>query len=94
MEVQRFNLEELIATLQDSNPGSTTAHLTEWHSKLGEMRLVELKLTRCNEQLQEEVKHLENVVSASEKAFSKLEQELVTVTKVFYAILSLSLLSG
>lgn len=82
LEVQQINLEELIATLRNSTPGSVSARLTEWHSKLGELRLVELRLTRSNQQLNEKIKHLEDVVNSSERAFTKLEQELVAVTKV------------
>lgn len=82
LEVQQINLEELIATLRDSSAGSATARLTEWHSKLGELRLVERRLIRSNQQLHEKVRHLEELVSSSERAFTKLEQELVTVTKV------------
>ena len=82
LEAQQVNLEELITTLQSSTPESAAARLTEWHSKLGELRLVELRLTRTNQQLSEQVKHLEDVVSTSERAFNKLEQELVSVTKV------------
>ena len=82
LEAQQLNLEELVASLRDSNPGSAAARLTEWHAKLGNLRLVELRLTRTNQQLTERVAHLEGVVSASEKAFTKLEQDLVTVTKV------------
>ena len=78
-----MNLEELIATLRNSSLGSASVRLTEWHSKLGELRLVELRLTRSNQQLNEKVKHLEDVVATSEKAFTKLEQELVSVTKVY-----------
>lgn len=43
---------------------------------------MELRLTRSNQQLNERLKHMEDVVSNSERAFAKLEQELVTVTKV------------
>ncbi len=75
-------MEELIAGISDSSPGSATARLTEWHAKLGNLRLVELRLTRTNQQLHERVKHLEGVVSANETSLSKLEQDLVTITKV------------
>lgn len=82
LEAQQLNLEELVSSLHDSSPGSAAARLTEWHAKLGNLRLVELRLTRTNQQLNERVMHLEGVVSASEKAFIKLEQDLVTVTRV------------
>ena len=56
--------------------------MVEWHAKLGEMRLGQLKLTRTVERLQEEKKHLEDMVASTEKAFVKLEQDLVQVTRV------------
>lgn len=80
--VQQSNLEELIRVLRDSTPESTTSRLTEWHAKLGEMRLVELRLSRANEKMKEKIKHLEDLVATSESSFAKLEQELVTITKV------------
>ena len=91
LEVQKSNLEELIAAIRDSSQDHTqkdpqscsaAARLTEWHAKLGELRLVELRVTRTNQQLQERVKHLEDLVTESERSFSKLEHELVSVTKV------------
>ena len=72
-----------MASIRDPTSASAAARLTEWHAKLGDLRLVELRLTRTNQQLSERVKHLEDLVSASEKAFTKLEQNLVTMTKVY-----------
>lgn len=82
LEARKINLEELLAAVRDSTPGSAATRLTEWHAKLGDLRLVELRLTRTNQQLNERVVHLEGVVGTSEKTFTKLEQDLVTVTKV------------
>ncbi len=82
LEAQQVNLEELLSTLRDSTPDSAAARLTGWHAKLGELRLVELRLTRTNQQLNERVKHLEETVSTSEQSCAKLEQDLVTLTKV------------
>ena len=82
LEAQQVNLEELLSTLRDSTPGSSAARLTEWHAKLGELRLVELRLNRANQQLSERVKHLEEAVSTTEQSCAKLEQDLVTLTKV------------
>ena len=80
LELQHSNLQELMASLKDSK--STAAKLTEWHAKLGEMRLQEMKLGRALERERGRVKHLEGLVGTSEKAFTKLEQDLVQVTKV------------
>lgn len=84
--VQQKNLEELIVSLREasSDKGTTSApaRLTEWHSKLGELRLVELRVTRANQRLRERVTQLEGLVGSSEQAFTKLEHQLVAVTKV------------
>lgn len=61
---------------------TSAAKVVEWHAKLGEMRLGQLKLTRTVERLQEEKRHLEDMVSSTERAFVKLEQDLVQVTRV------------
>ena len=81
METQHGNLQELMASLRDTK--SAAAKLTEWHAKLGEMRLQEMKLNRAVERERERVRHLEGLVERSEKAFAKLEQDLVQVTKVW-----------
>ena len=79
--LQQSNLEELISALRDSSPDHTPTRLTEWHAKLGELRLIELRTTRANQKLTDKVQHLEGVVRASEISLSKLEQDLVSVTK-------------
>ena len=54
----------------------------EWHAKLGEARLREMKATRSVERMEGRVRHLEEVLAESERAFGKLERDLVQVTKV------------
>lgn len=51
LELQHSNLQELLGVLRDQSKGSTAAagKLTEWHAKLGEMRLKEMRVTRMNE---------------------------------------------
>ena len=56
--------------------------LTDWHSQLGEARLAELRLQRGTEALRSRVQHLEGRLAHSDGACSKLEQELVQLTKV------------
>ena len=84
--MQKKNLEELVAALQDlsSNPNSASAstRMIEWHSKLGELRLVEMRVTRANQRLRERTAQLEGLVGSGEEAFTKLEQQLMVVTKV------------
>ena len=66
----------------DRDVKTSAAKVVEWHAKLGEMRLDQLKLTRTVERLKEEKKHLEDMLARTEKAFLKLEQDLVQVTRV------------
>ena len=71
-----------VPTVFDRDVKTSAAKVVEWHAKLGEMRLGQLKLTRTVERLQGEKKHLEDMLAGTEKAFVKLEQDLVQVTKV------------
>lgn len=84
--VQKKNLEELISSLQsvssDPHSSSASAKMVEWHSKLGELRLVEMRVTRANQRLRERVTQLEALVGSGEKEFGKLEQQLLAITKV------------
>ena len=59
----------------------------EWHAKLGEARLREMKATRSVERMEGRVRHLEEVLAESERAFGKLERDLVQVTKVQCTVL-------
>ena len=70
LELQHSNLQELMASLKDSK--STAAKLTEWHAKLGEMRLQEMKLSRALERERGRVKHLEGLVGTSRHIQEKL----------------------
>ena len=52
LKLQHDSLQELMATLKD---GKGAAKVTEWHAKMGEIRLQDLKLNRAISRLQEEV---------------------------------------
>lgn len=52
LKLQHDGLQELMATLKD---GKGAAKVTEWHAKMGEIRLQDLKLNRAITRLQEEV---------------------------------------
>ena len=58
LELQHEHLQELMATLKD-NRGA--AKVTEWHSKMGEIKLKDLKLNRTADRLQ--VRQLHGVVA-------------------------------
>ena len=52
LQLQHDGLQELMATLKD---GKGATKVTEWHAKMGEIRLQDLKLNRAITRLQEEV---------------------------------------
>ena len=43
LKLQHTNLQELLGALKD-DPAHSAVRLTEWHSKLGELRLKEMKI--------------------------------------------------
>ena len=50
LELQHSNLQELLGALRDHSKTSTAAaKLTEWHAKLGEMRLTEMRNNRISD---------------------------------------------
>ena len=48
LTLQHTNLQELLGALKD-DPAHSAVRLTEWHSKLGELRLKEMRTVRENE---------------------------------------------
>ena len=52
LELQHSNLQELLGVLREQSkgaPSQTAGKLMEWHAKLGEMRLKEMRAARNNE---------------------------------------------
>lgn len=78
LKLQHDGLQELMATLKD---GKGAAKVTEWHAKMGEIRLQDLKLNRTISRLQEELKYLQNIVKMHERTISDLEDENVQMSK-------------
>ncbi|XP_068132936.1 centrosomal protein of 290 kDa isoform X2 [Hyperolius riggenbachi] len=74
LELKLKGLEDLIATLKD---GRGAQKVTEWHKKMEEVRLQDLKLTRELNQKKEKIKYLSNMISEQERTITSLEQELV-----------------
>ncbi|XP_077327508.1 centrosomal protein of 290 kDa [Lithobates pipiens] len=74
LELKLKGLEELIATLKDARGAQK---VTEWHKKMEEVRLQDLKRTRELNQKKEEIKYLNNVISEQERTITNLEEELV-----------------
>ena len=69
LKLQHDGLQELMATLKD---GKGAAKVTEWHAKMGELRLQDLKLNRAVTRRQEEVSN----TSKSQQAAKLSERQI------------------
>ncbi|XP_016115081.1 centrosomal protein of 290 kDa [Sinocyclocheilus grahami] len=74
LELKLKGLEELIATLKDAKGAQK---VSEWHKKLEEVRLLEMRQSRELGAQREEIKYLKNIVAQQEHTISGLEEELV-----------------
>ncbi|KAM9471253.1 centrosomal protein of 290 kDa isoform 2-T3 [Clarias gariepinus] len=74
LELRLKGLEELTATLKDVKGAQK---VSEWHKKLEEARLQELRKNRELVAQREEIKYLKNMVAEQESSISRLEEELV-----------------
>ncbi|XP_051978997.1 centrosomal protein of 290 kDa [Xyrauchen texanus] len=74
LELKLKGLEELIATLKDARGAQK---VSEWHKKLEDFRLVEMRQCRELGAQREEIKYLKNIAAEQERTISGLEEELV-----------------
>ncbi|XP_030637377.1 centrosomal protein of 290 kDa [Chanos chanos] len=74
LELRLRGLEELTATLKDAKGAQK---VSEWHKKLEEARLQELRRSRELGMQREEIRYLKNMVAEQERTISSLEEELV-----------------
>ncbi|XP_017573176.1 centrosomal protein of 290 kDa isoform X2 [Pygocentrus nattereri] len=74
LELRLKGLEELMATLKDVKGAQK---VSEWHKKLEEARLQELRKNRELGALKEEIRYLKNMAAEQEHTISSLEEELV-----------------
>ncbi|KAG7329538.1 hypothetical protein KOW79_007712 [Hemibagrus wyckioides] len=74
LELRLKGLEELTATLKDVKGAQK---VIEWHKKLEEARLQELRKNRELVAQREEIRYLKNMVAEQERSISSLEEELV-----------------
>ncbi|XP_067293286.1 centrosomal protein of 290 kDa isoform X2 [Pseudorasbora parva] len=74
LELKLKGLEELIATLKDAKGAQK---VIEWHKKLEEVRLLEMRQCRELTSQREEIKYLKNIVADQERTISGQEEELV-----------------
>ncbi|NWY08051.1 CE290 protein, partial [Nothoprocta ornata] len=78
MELKLKGLEELISALKDTRGAQK---VIEWHMKMEELRLQELKLNRELVKQKEEMKYLNSIISEYECTISNLEEEIVQQNK-------------
>ncbi|XP_007642382.1 centrosomal protein of 290 kDa isoform X4 [Cricetulus griseus] len=78
MELKLKGLEELISTLKDARGAQKVIN---WHVKIEELRLQELKLNRELAKGKEEIKYLNNIISEYEQTINSLEEEIVQQSK-------------
>ncbi|KFW65263.1 Centrosomal protein of 290 kDa, partial [Pygoscelis adeliae] len=78
MDLKMKSLEELISALKDTRGAQK---VIEWHMKMEELHLQELKLNRELVKQKEEVKYLRNIISEYERTINNLEEEIVQQNK-------------
>ncbi|XP_028638864.1 centrosomal protein of 290 kDa [Grammomys surdaster] len=78
LELKLKGLEELISTLKDARGAQKVIN---WHVKIEELRLQELKLNRELVKGKEEIKYLNNIISEYEHTINSLEEEIVQQNK-------------
>ncbi|XP_075456582.1 centrosomal protein of 290 kDa isoform X3 [Ascaphus truei] len=74
LELKLKGVEELICTLKDARGAQK---VTEWHKKMEELRLQDLKLSRELSKKMEELKFLNNIISEHEHTIGTQEEEIV-----------------
>ena len=79
LKLKYKNLEELLNTLRD---GKGAAKVIEWHKRIDEIRLEDLKLKRNITKLHEQIKFSENLNKSQEHSLVRLEEENVRMAKV------------
>ncbi|KAG7455777.1 hypothetical protein MATL_G00244550 [Megalops atlanticus] len=80
LELRLSSLEELIASLKD---GKGAQKVTEWHKRMEELRLQELRQGRELSALREEQRHLQGVVTQQEQQIRSLEEDLVRQNNLY-----------
>uniref|UniRef100_A0A665VRR3 Centrosomal protein 290 n=1 Tax=Echeneis naucrates TaxID=173247 RepID=A0A665VRR3_ECHNA len=74
LELKLQGLEELISTLKDVKGAQK---VTEWHKKMEEVRLQDLRKGRELMVQKEEIRYLKNLVEEQERSIRSLEEEIV-----------------
>uniref|UniRef100_A0A7N8YCJ4 Centrosomal protein 290 n=1 Tax=Mastacembelus armatus TaxID=205130 RepID=A0A7N8YCJ4_9TELE len=87
LELRLRGLEELISTLKDVKGAQK---VSEWHKKMEEARLQELRKGRELVVQKEEIRYLKNLVEEQERTVCSLEEDIVQQNTVREKVLELS----
>lgn len=68
--------------VQEREGGGGEGKLTEWNSKLKELRLKELNYQKKISKLEGSLKYSQERVSVCERTISRLEEKIIMITKV------------
>ncbi|XP_078075740.1 centrosomal protein of 290 kDa isoform X3 [Mustelus asterias] len=79
LQLKLKGLEELIGSLKDAKGAQK---VIEWHKKIEDLRLQELKMNRCINNQKEELKYLNNIITEQELIINNLEEETVQQNKL------------
>ncbi|KAJ8395713.1 hypothetical protein AAFF_G00029500 [Aldrovandia affinis] len=79
LELRLSGLEELIASLKDSKGAQK---VSEWHKKMEDLRLQELRRGRELSILKEEIRYLRNAAAEQERTISGMEEDIVQQNKL------------
>uniref|UniRef100_UPI00398F8544 centrosomal protein of 290 kDa isoform X4 n=1 Tax=Pristiophorus japonicus TaxID=55135 RepID=UPI00398F8544 len=78
LQLKLKGLEELMGSLRDAKGAQK---VTEWHKKMEELRLQDLKMNRSINKQKEEIKYLNNIITEQERTINNLEEETVQQNK-------------
>ncbi|KAK1167193.1 centrosomal protein of 290 kDa isoform X1, partial [Acipenser oxyrinchus oxyrinchus] len=80
LEIRLNGLEELISTLKDVRGAQK---VNEWHKKMEELRLQDLKQNRELGVQKEEIKYLKTIIAEQERTISSLQEEVVQQNNLY-----------
>ncbi|XP_048463896.1 centrosomal protein of 290 kDa [Rhincodon typus] len=79
LQLKLKGLEELIGSLKDAKGAQK---VIEWHKKIEELRLQDLKTNRSINKQKEEITYLNNIITELEHTINNLEEETVQQNKL------------
>ncbi|XP_072341038.1 centrosomal protein of 290 kDa isoform X5 [Scyliorhinus torazame] len=79
LQLKLKGLEELIGSLKDAKGAQK---VIEWHKKIEDLRLQDLKMNRCINRQNEELKYLNSLITEQEHTINNLEDETVQQNKL------------